>query len=194
MKNNSALYFLSFSIFALALSLLISSGDTAQLKANDEFKQYYRIYALSMPKSLSFADQKVPLTDYDVVNKAYLTSFTSKYYKNLTTLDYFIYVDLTKPHVFSLSYITGGTTVRDPNYSAILYTFPLIDKDLYTSNMLLPYKIITGTSGITQNYITNNSSTNVVFNLINLKMIAGILSLNPNTTNSYPQNIQLYEL
>jgi hypothetical protein len=43
MKNNSALYFLSFSIFALALSLLISSGDTAQLKANDEFKQYYNL-------------------------------------------------------------------------------------------------------------------------------------------------------
>jgi hypothetical protein len=86
MKNNSALYFLSFSIFALALSLLISSGDTAQLKANDEFKQYYRIYALSMPKSLSFADQKVPLTDYDVIERYDREILTNVYWQSQTLL------------------------------------------------------------------------------------------------------------
>ncbi len=86
MKNNAALYFLSFSIFALALSLLISSGDTAQLKANAEFKQYYRIYALSMPKSLSFADQKVPLTDYDVIERYDREILTNVYWQSQTLL------------------------------------------------------------------------------------------------------------
>ena len=43
-----------------------------------------------------------PLTNYDVVNKAYLTSYTSKYYKALTSTDFYIYVDLTKAHQFML--------------------------------------------------------------------------------------------
>lgn len=86
MKNNAALYFLSFSIFALALSLLISSGDTAQLKANEEFKQYYRIYALSMPKALSFAGQKVPLTDYDVIERYDREILTNVYWQSQTLL------------------------------------------------------------------------------------------------------------
>ncbi len=86
MKNNSALYVLSISIFALAISLLMSSGDTAQIKANDEFKQYYRIYALSMPKALSFAGQKVPLTDYDVIERYDREILTNVYWQSQTLL------------------------------------------------------------------------------------------------------------
>jgi len=130
-----------------------------------------------------------PSTDYDIVNKSYLTSFTSKYSKILTTTDYYVYVDLNKPHQFSLSYTTGGTNNAGGNYHAILYTFPLID------NSHLPYKIITGTSGITQYYQSNNGTV-VFYNLIKLNLIAGLLYLCPNTdgTPAYPTNIQLYEL
>ncbi len=86
MKKNLALYFLSFSILALALSILMSNGDTAKIQANEAFRQYYRIFALSMPKNLSFAGQKVPLTDYDVIERYDRELLTNVYWQSQTLL------------------------------------------------------------------------------------------------------------
>jgi membrane-bound lytic murein transglycosylase D len=86
MKKNIAIYFLGFSILALAASILMSSGDTAQRQSNEAFKEHYKIFALGMPKTLSFAGQKVPLNDYDVIERYDREILTNVYWQSQTLL------------------------------------------------------------------------------------------------------------
>ena len=74
-----------FGLIAMLLALS-SSGDKAAVQANEEFQQYYRIYSLSMPKTLSFAGTKVPLTDYDVLERYDRELLTNVYWQSQTML------------------------------------------------------------------------------------------------------------
>lgn len=66
--------------------LLLSAGETADRQANEEFLQYYKIYSLSMPKSLSFAGNKVPLEEYDVAERYDREILTNVYWQSQTIL------------------------------------------------------------------------------------------------------------
>lgn len=122
--------------------------------------------------------------NYSQVNTLINTAITNnKIYKLITTTDFFINVDLSKPHIFNLSYNTGGTTNADNNYFITLYTHPLID------NIYLPYRTLT--TSINLGYLTNNS-TAVAINLITISLVNGVLKIVPST--GFPNNIQCYEM
>lgn len=66
--------------------LLLSSSNTEEQKNMEEFHQYYRVYSLATPKSLSFAGTKIPMEDFDVAERYDKEILTNVYWQSQTLL------------------------------------------------------------------------------------------------------------
>ena len=120
-----------------------------------------------------------PSTIYDVVNKSYLTSFTSKYFKTVTNLDFYIYVDITKPRIFSLN---GGTINRsltlNTYYNNDSFSFRVLYFDV--NNIILGVEL-------SNNGTAWTSSTHAS---VSISLVGGLLKIYQNAS----QNINIYEM
>src|SRR4051812_6795319 len=78
----------------LLLSLLMVCGffffvgatKTENQKTLDEFNQYYKVYSLALPKTISFAGTKIPLSDFDVAERYDREILTNVYWQSQTIL------------------------------------------------------------------------------------------------------------
>ena len=110
---------------------------------------------------------KTPITDYDVVNKNYLNNY--KYYKVLTTTDFFVYVDLTKMHSFS---IITNTTLAAASI-CIVYFFPINGANK------LYYKVFYYNNGEASQstYLLNNGTSSLYYDGIIFSLVNGLLKI-----------------
>lgn len=78
-----------FYLFFIALAgafVFLSNTETQSEKALDEFNQYYKIYSLALPKTISFAGTKIPLTDFDIAERYDRELLTNVYWQSQTLL------------------------------------------------------------------------------------------------------------
>lgn len=66
--------------------LFIHASSTDENKTSEEFNQYYRIYSLSIPPSLLFAGEPVPLNDIEVAERFDKEILTNVYWQSQTIL------------------------------------------------------------------------------------------------------------
>jgi len=66
--------------------LFINATKTDESKLNDEFNQYYRIYALSAPKSVFFAGKEISLNEFDIAERYDRELLTNVYWQSQTLL------------------------------------------------------------------------------------------------------------
>lgn len=70
----------------IGLFIFLGNSKTETDKAQDEFNQYYKIYSLALPKSISFAGTKIPLTEFDVAERYDREILTNVYWQSQTIL------------------------------------------------------------------------------------------------------------
>ncbi len=79
-----------FYLFSLLLAgfagFFIHATLTEDDKLQREFENYYRIYALSISDNLTFAGEKVPMTDFDVKERYDRELLTNVYWQSQTLL------------------------------------------------------------------------------------------------------------
>ena len=79
-----------FYLFSLLLAgfagFFIHASLTEDDKLQREFENYYRIYALSISDNLTFAGEKVPMTDFDVKERYDRELLTNVYWQSQTLL------------------------------------------------------------------------------------------------------------
>ncbi|OYU94296.1 MAG: murein transglycosylase [Bacteroidetes bacterium B1(2017)] len=85
-KSNRVVWILSAGILVLLVLLFESHSQTEDKKNLEEFQQYYKVYSLALPKSISFAGTKIPLTDYDVAERYDKEILTNVYWQSQTLL------------------------------------------------------------------------------------------------------------
>ncbi len=76
-------------LFFIALSgivIFLSTSETQNQKAQEEFNRYYKIYSLALPKTISFAGVKIPLNEYDVAERYDRELLTNVYWQSQTLL------------------------------------------------------------------------------------------------------------
>lgn len=71
---------------AFTAGIFIRASFTEDDKQQQEFETYYKIYSLSIPDHLSFAGEKVPLTDFDVKERYDKELLTNVYWQSQTLL------------------------------------------------------------------------------------------------------------
>ncbi|MCG9879674.1 MAG: transglycosylase SLT domain-containing protein [Bacteroidia bacterium] len=71
---------------SFAFILFSSNSFTEDKKNIEEFQQYYRVYSLATPKTLSFAGTQIPLTDFDVAERYDKEILTNVYWQSQTIL------------------------------------------------------------------------------------------------------------
>ncbi len=84
--KNSAVWISSGFVFVLVILLLESHSQTEEKKNLEEFQQYYKVYSLALPKAISFAGTKIPLSDYDVAERYDKEILTNVYWQSQTLL------------------------------------------------------------------------------------------------------------
>lgn len=77
---------LTIATIGILIGVLASGTFTEDRKAAEEFSNYYRIYGISMPEYISFAGQRVPLTDFDVAERYDRELLTNVYWQSQTLL------------------------------------------------------------------------------------------------------------
>ena len=81
---------IKFYLFTLLLAgfagFFIHASLTEDDKLQKEFESYYRIYALSISDNLTFAGEKVPLSDFDVKERYDRELLTNVYWQSQTLL------------------------------------------------------------------------------------------------------------
>ena len=79
-----------FYLFSLLLAgfagFFIRASFTEDDKLQKEFESYYKIYALSISDNLTFAGEKVPITDFDVKERYDRELLTNVYWQSQTLL------------------------------------------------------------------------------------------------------------
>ena len=124
---------------------------------------------LSNPILPSLQVYNTASSNYDVVNKSYLTNYTTKYSKTLTSTDFYIYVDITKPHIYSLYYITNS--YYSNTNTGTLYIYP------YNSTYFT-YRLIYNAT-VVNNTLVNNSTSYAYTGLMTISMVSGMLKILP---------------
>ncbi|MEI6506856.1 MAG: transglycosylase SLT domain-containing protein [Bacteroidota bacterium] len=79
-------FYLVTLLLAGIAGFFIRATLTEDDKQQKEFENYYRIYALSIPDNLSFAGEKVPLSDFDVKERYDRELLTNVYWQSQTLL------------------------------------------------------------------------------------------------------------
>ncbi|MCF8425709.1 MAG: transglycosylase SLT domain-containing protein [Bacteroidia bacterium] len=85
-KRWGGLGIIASAILIIVILVLESHSPTEDKKNTEEFQQYYKIYALSAPKSISFAGTKISLADFDVAERYDKEILTNVYWQSQTVL------------------------------------------------------------------------------------------------------------
>ncbi|MDZ4668162.1 MAG: transglycosylase SLT domain-containing protein [bacterium] len=85
-KNYIISLLLGVIICGTILLLFQSHSDTEEKKNLAEFQEYYRVYSLASPKFIEFAGSKIPLTDFDVIERYDKEILTNIYWQSQTLL------------------------------------------------------------------------------------------------------------
>lgn len=85
MKRN--LYFIaSIIIFALLIKIFIFSSQDSKEKHLQDFIQDYKVYALNLPKEITFAEEPVPLNQQDIRERLDRELLVNTYWQSQTLL------------------------------------------------------------------------------------------------------------
>lgn len=85
-KNNIISLLIGVVICGITLFILQSHSDTEEKKSLAEFQEYYRVYSLASPKYIEFAGTKIPLTEFDVLERYDKEILTNIYWQSQTLL------------------------------------------------------------------------------------------------------------
>lgn len=85
-KNNIISLLLGVALCGITLFMLQSHSDTEEKKNLAEFQEYYRVYSLASPKFIEFAGTKIPLTEFDVLERYDKEILTNIYWQSQTLL------------------------------------------------------------------------------------------------------------
>ncbi|MFI5220779.1 MAG: transglycosylase SLT domain-containing protein [Bacteroidia bacterium] len=80
------LYYLTPVVAAFIAGFFIYASLTEDERQQKEFENFYRIYALSIPDNMSFAGEKVPMSDFDVKERFDRELLTNVYWQSQTLL------------------------------------------------------------------------------------------------------------
>lgn len=73
-------------LFGILGTLLMRYSDPEGVKRQSEFEQYYKIYSLTIPDTLSFAGEPVPMSDIEVKERYDKELLTNVYWQSQTIL------------------------------------------------------------------------------------------------------------
>jgi membrane-bound lytic murein transglycosylase D len=73
-------------LFCVLGLLLMRNSDPEGIKRQTEFEQYYKIYSLALPDSLTFAGEAVPMSDLEVKERYDKELLTNVYWQSQTLL------------------------------------------------------------------------------------------------------------
>jgi membrane-bound lytic murein transglycosylase D len=85
-KNHIISLLIGVVICGISLFILQSHSDTEEKKNLAEFQEYYRVYSLASPKFIEFAGTKIPLTEFDVLERYDKEILTNIYWQSQTLL------------------------------------------------------------------------------------------------------------
>lgn len=85
-KSNIISLLLGVALCGITLFMLQSHSDTEEKKNLAEFQEYYRVYSLASPKFIEFAGTKIPLTEFDVLERYDKEILTNIYWQSQTLL------------------------------------------------------------------------------------------------------------
>ena len=87
MKYKERILWLLASISLAIIAIIFESHTQTEDKKNlEEFQQYYRVYSLALPKSISFAGEIISLKDADIAERYDKEILTNVYWQSQTIL------------------------------------------------------------------------------------------------------------
>jgi membrane-bound lytic murein transglycosylase D len=88
MKNTQNTLSLLFTLVCATCTALffIGASHTEDDRIQAEFRQYYKIYSLSLPRNLTFAGEPIPLNDFEVQERYDKELLTNVYWQSQTLL------------------------------------------------------------------------------------------------------------
>jgi LysM repeat protein len=85
-KKNIFSMLFGIAISAISFFILQSHSNTEDQKNLAEFQEYYRVYSLASPKFIQFAGAKIPLSEFDVLERYDKEILTNIYWQSQTLL------------------------------------------------------------------------------------------------------------